>query len=105
MQIVETAIFTEQIEAELDEESYRRLQLELVRDPESGAVIRGTGGIRKVRWARKGRGKSGGTRVIYYWHRPGETIPMLLAYAKSRQEELTSGQRSTLRQVVEEELK
>ncbi len=79
--------------------------MEVVRDPEAGAVIRGTGGIRKIRWAPKGRGKSGGTRVIYYWYRPGETILMLLAYSKNRQQELTSGQRRTLRHVVEEELK
>lgn len=105
MQIIETTAFTRQIRAELDEESYRRLQLELVRDPEAGAIIRGTGGIRKIRWARKGRGKSGGTRVIYYWHRPEDTLLMLLAYGKSVQEELTPGQRKALRKVVEEELK
>jgi len=88
LQVVETSVFTKQIQAELDDESYRRLQIELVRDPEAGALIRGTGGVRKIRWARKGRGKSGGTRVIYYWHRPQDTLLMLLAYGKSAQEEL-----------------
>ncbi len=104
VQIVETSVFTNQIRAELDDESYRMLQVELVRDPESGALIRGTRGIRKIRWARKGHGKRGGIRVIYYWHRPRETLLMLLAYGKSARKDLTPEQRKRLRQVVREEL-
>lgn len=78
MQIIETSVFTRQIPAVLDEESYRLLQVELVRNPDAGALIRGTGGLRKIRWARKGRGKRGSTRVIYYWHRPAHTLLKLL---------------------------
>lgn len=52
-----------------------------------------------------GHGKSGGTRVIYYWHKPRDSLLMLLAYSKSGQEDLTPRQRKALRLLVEEELK
>ena len=102
--IIETSVFTRQIQTELDEESYRLLQVELARNPEAGALIRGTGGLRKIRWATRGRGKSGGIRVIYYWHRPRELLLMLLAYSKSVQDDLTPAQRKVLRDLVREEL-
>jgi mRNA-degrading endonuclease RelE of RelBE toxin-antitoxin system len=103
--IIETSVFTKQIQHELDDESYRLLQAELVRNPEAGAIIRGTGGLRKIRWARMGHGKSGGARVIYYWHKPRDSLLMLLAYSKSGQEDLTPRRRKALRLLVEEELK
>jgi len=102
--IIETSVFTRQIQHELDDESYRLLQAELVSNPEGGAIIRSTGGLRKIRWARSGRGKSGGTRVIYYWHKPEDSLLMLLAYSKRGQEDLTPRQRKALRLIVEEEL-
>ena len=105
MLIVETSVFTKQIGAQLDEESYRLLQAELARNPEAGALMRGTGGLRKIRWAKAGTGKSGGIRVIYYWHRPEDCLLMLLAYSKSVQEDLTPAQRKALRKLVNEELR
>jgi len=105
LQIIETSVFTRQIRAELDDESYRLLQVELARHPEAGALIRGTGGLRKIRWPARGRGKSGGIRVIYYWHRPRDSLLMLLAYSKNVQDDLTSAQRNVLRDLVKEELR
>lgn len=102
MWIAETAVFTKQIEELLDAESYRLLQLELADRPERGKVIAGSGGLRKVRWQGSGRGKQGGTRVIYYWARERQLILMLLAYAKKDQEDLTSDQLKVLRRVVKE---
>jgi len=102
--IIETSVFTKQIRAELDDDSYRLLQVELARNPEAGALIRGTGGLRKIRWAARGRGKSGGIRVIYYWHRPKDSLLMLLAYGKNVQDDLTPAQRRVLRDLVKEEL-
>ena len=67
MRFVETPIFTKIITGLLDDEDYRRLQIALLLRPEQGAIIRGTGGLRKVRWAKAGAGKRGGLRVIYYW--------------------------------------
>ena len=104
MLIIETPVFTKQIRTELDDDSYRLLQVELARNPEAGALIRGTGGLRKIRWAARGRGKSGGIRVIYYWHRPKDSLLMLLAYGKNVQDDLTPAQRRVLRDLVKEEL-
>jgi len=103
--IAETRLFTRQIRDLLSDESYRLLQLELIVDPESGSLIRESGGLRKVRWSLPGRGKSGGVRVIYYWAKHRDIILMLLAYPKNVQDTLTADQRRTLRSSVEEEFK
>jgi mRNA-degrading endonuclease RelE of RelBE toxin-antitoxin system len=103
--IVETAIFTRQIEALLSKESYRQLQVVLADDPRRGSVIPRSGGLRKLRWEGSGRGKRGGIRVVYYWVSERNLLLMLLAYPKNVQEDLTSAQLRLLRQVVEEELK
>jgi len=66
MKIIETPIFTKQLEKILDDEEYRQLQNNLVLNPDSGKIIKGSGGLRKMRWAGSGRGKRGGSRVIYY---------------------------------------
>ena len=60
----ETPVFTRQITALLDDGDYRQLQVTLALKPEAGDLIRGSGGLRKIRWAVRGRGKSGGIRVI-----------------------------------------
>ena len=81
----ETAVFTRQVDEWLDAESYRLLQLRLAADPEAGALIRGTGGLRKIRWQGSGNGKRGGIRAIYYWAGQHDVILTLLAYPKSEQ--------------------
>ncbi|MBM3736374.1 MAG: hypothetical protein FJW39_11365 [Acidobacteria bacterium] len=67
MELIETSVFTRQITELLSDDEYRRFQTELAANPALGPVIRGGGGIRKVRVAAGSRGKSGGARVIYYW--------------------------------------
>jgi mRNA-degrading endonuclease RelE of RelBE toxin-antitoxin system len=103
MLIVETAIFTRRLQALLDDEEYRLLQLHLAGQPEAGAVIKGTGGLRKVRWSVGARGKRGGVRVIYYWSRSLDRILMLLIYSKTERDDLTPGQLRILRKIVEAE--
>ena len=66
----------------LPDDDYRALQLTLALRPEQGPIIRGSGGLRKVRWGLGGRGKSGGIRVIYFWDQPQELFYMLLEYPK-----------------------
>ena len=66
MELIETSIFTRQIATLLSDEEYREFQSRIAANPELGAVIKGGGGIRKVRVAVGSRGKSGGARVIYY---------------------------------------
>ena len=90
---------------ELDDESYRQLQLALMLRPEQGPVIPHSGGLRKVRWARAGVGKRGGFRVIYYWAPKEAAFYMLFVYAKNDQGDLTPAQAKTLGRLVREEFK
>jgi hypothetical protein len=103
MVIVETSIFTRQVEALLSVEEYRKLQLELVFRPDLGAIIPGSGGLRKVRWGAQGHGKRGGVRVIYYWAVTQDRLLMLLIYAKNEQDDLSKDQLKVLRRMIEEE--
>jgi len=105
MVIRETTVFTKQVKQLLDAESYRLLQLRLVADPEAGALVPGTGGLRKIRWQGSGRGKRGGVRVIYYWAGQVDVILMLLAYPKNEQEDLAPEQKKILAALVREEFK
>lgn len=73
----------------------------LARHPKAGRIVRGTGGLRKVRFARPGKGKSGGTRVIYYFHNDTKPIFLLLIYAKADQDDLTDAQKALLKKHVE----
>lgn len=103
MVIKETSVFTKRVEKLLDTESFRLLQLRLIADPEAGDLIKGTGGLRKMRWQGSGRGKRGGVRVIYYWARGDDVILLLLVYGKNEQSDLTPQQKAVLRRLVEEE--
>jgi mRNA-degrading endonuclease RelE of RelBE toxin-antitoxin system len=105
MHFIETPIFTRRLQSLLAEEEYRELQNALIEKPESGATIRGSGGLRKLRWAAKGRGKSGGVRVIYYWFVSVEKFLMLFIYPKNEQDNLTSEQTKRMKSLVEQELK
>ena len=102
MRFIETPILTED-ELSLDE--YRQMQVALMLRPEQGAVIQGSGGLRKIRWRRAGMGKRGGLRAIYYWEPKSEVFYMLTVYRKSKQEDLSPGQLRVLRRLVAEEFK
>jgi mRNA-degrading endonuclease RelE of RelBE toxin-antitoxin system len=105
MLFIETPLFTRTVEELMPEDEYRALQRALVLRPELGALMPGSGGLRKVRWHVKDRGKRGGLRVIYYWDKKNNTIYMLFVYRKSRQEDLTPRQMKILSKLVQEELK
>jgi hypothetical protein len=66
-------------------------------------VIIGSGGLRKFRWATQGKGKRGGSRIIYYWAVAQDQLLMLLIYSKSERDDLTADQLKTLKKIVEEE--
>jgi len=105
MRFVETSIFTASLVRHLADDSYSRLQVALMLRPEQSLLIPGAGGLRKVRWAKPGRGKRGGLRIIYYWA-PAETaFYMLYCFAKNEQGELTPAQTRTLGRLVREEFK
>jgi hypothetical protein len=101
MVIVETSIFTRLINELMSDDEYRDFQEALVNRPDMGDLIRGSGGLRKVRWKLEGRGKSGGVRIIYYWVTVDDQIRMLYAYPKGKQENLTQEQLALLRKIVE----
>ncbi len=101
MMIIETPIFTKLITELMSDDEYLALQEALIMRPELGVVIKNSGGLRKLRWALQGRGKSGGVRVIYYWMNADEQLYMLLAYPKNEQENLTDAQLSALRAIVQ----
>jgi mRNA-degrading endonuclease RelE of RelBE toxin-antitoxin system len=98
---VETRIFTKRVLQLMDDESYASLQTHLAKRPEAGDLIRGSGGMRKIRWAGSGRGKRGGLRVIYYWWTAKDRISMLLVYPKNEQDDLSTDQIKLLRKALE----
>lgn len=101
MLFIETSTFTKELPRHLDDDSYAALQALLSVHPEAGDVIRGTGGIRKIRWAMPGRGKRGGSRVVYYWLTARDHIYLLTVYAKGVKDDLTPAEREAWRKAVE----
>jgi hypothetical protein len=98
---VETPAFTRRITELLEDDDYARLQGYLADHPDVGDVMEGTGGLRKVRVAMAGRGKSAGARVIYYHFVPNSHIAMLLIFAKNERENLATDQRKALQKIIE----
>ncbi len=90
----------------LDDAAFRALQHALMKDPEAGEVIEGTGGLRKTRFAdaRRGKGKRGGLRVIYYWWSAGMQFWLYTLYDKDEMTDLTPKQRKALKAMLKTEL-
>ena len=100
---VETPLFTRLIQEYLTDEDYGRLQRQLIENPKAGAVIRGSGGVRKLRWSAKGRGKRGGYRVIYYVRQPKGIIWLLTIYPKSVTESIPAHLLKRIREELADE--
>jgi mRNA-degrading endonuclease RelE of RelBE toxin-antitoxin system len=103
MRFIETPVFTRAVVELLEDEDYQSLQLALLLRPELGQVIPRSGSLRKLRWSRKGMGKRGGFRVVYFWDEPSETFYLLYVYRKNEQEDLTARQLRVLSRLVREE--
>ena len=90
----------------LDDAGFRRLQAELMKDPNAGVRIKETGGLRKLRFtdARRAKGKRGGLRVIYFWWKAGAQFWLFTLYDKDEAEDLTSAQRKALKEAIKAEL-
>lgn len=82
MIFIESPVFTADVKELLSDEEYAELQAHLLRRPDAGDLIQQTGGLRKVRWSTAGRGKRGGTRVIYYHVVSQSQIRMIVIYRK-----------------------
>ena len=102
MEFIETAKFAACLYEYLDDDSYLDLQISLIEQPDRGDLIKGGGGIRKLRFAAQGRGKSGGARIIYYWVTDAGQIYLLHIYPKSKKENLTDAEVAELRQLAKE---
>ena len=99
---IETKVFTRHLGEYLSDEEYLELQIALAKDPEAGAVIPESGGIRKLRWALPGRGKRGGLRIIYYLRSKNGVIWMLTLYPKNVAENIPSHVLRQIRREIED---
>jgi hypothetical protein len=102
MEFIETSVFTRQVTSLMSDDEYRELQNVLLDNPELGDIIKGGGGIRKLRFGLQGRGKSGGVRTIYFWKKAADQIFMLVIYPKSVKDNLTLAETEILRAYVKE---
>jgi hypothetical protein len=99
---VETNVFTKRLSALGLEESLRRLQIELLENPEAGDVEPGTAGLRKIRLGdpSRGKGKRGGARVHYLWLPHRGRIYLMFVYGKNETSALTADQKKKLKEIV-----
>jgi hypothetical protein len=106
MEFVEAPAFTKFVRNYLEDDDYSALQRYLEQNPQAGDLIPGTGGLRKLRWRDRNRGKGtrGGLRVIYYYFLSDVQIWLLTIYDKSEAVDLTAAEKKLLRQAIEIEL-
>ncbi len=104
-QFVEAPAFARFRDRYLDDDGFADLQLYLAKNPEAGDMVPGAGGIRKLRWRdpRRGKGRRGGLRIIYYCFLSEQEIWLLTLYDKEEAADLTKEERDQLRRVLETE--
>ena len=106
MEFVEAPAFTRRVAAYLTDEELNSLQVCLALNPQVGDLMVGTGGFRKMRWAdsRRGKGRRGGLRIIYYYFSSDHQIWLMTVYAKNEASDLTMQQKKVLKGAIEAEL-
>ena len=102
MIFIESKIFEKLREKYFDDESYKEFQNFLLEQPTIGDTIPGTGGLKKVRWSAKGKGKRGGVRTIYLYIVDKSHIHFLTVYAKNEMSDLTPNEKKILKAIAEE---
>ncbi len=98
--IAETPEYIRRAEKLLADTERRDVLNYLAAHPRSGDLMEGTGGVRKLRWSRGGRGKSGGVRVIYYFHNESMPLYLLTLFAKNERANLSKAERNELAELV-----
>jgi hypothetical protein len=107
MEFFEAPAFTRHIDDYLADEEYRELQSLLAENPQLGDVMPGTGGFRKLRWAdpRRGKGRRGGLRIIYFYFESKQQIWLMTLYGKDEAADLKPAEKKALRSAIEAESK
>ncbi|MCB9009192.1 MAG: transcriptional regulator [Ardenticatenaceae bacterium] len=100
---IESSIFAKYLSDYLSDDEYANLQNFLIANPEVGRIVPGSGGVRKMRWHTRGRGKSGGIRVIYYLQSRKGEIWLLTIYGKSAKENIPGHILKRLKEAFENE--
>lgn len=101
MVFIETVLFTKHLPYYLKDDEYRQLQNFLIEQPDAGALIQGTGGLRKLRWGLDNKGKRGGVRIIYYWKTEHNQIYFFTLFAKNEVSDLSAKEKKALKQMLE----
>lgn len=106
MEFIEAPAFTRHLPGYLTDDEYKEVQARLRSNPELGDLMPGTGGFRKLRWAdvRRGKGRRGGLRVIYYHFRSDHQIWLMTLYDKDEASDLTASEKKALKVSIESEL-
>lgn len=99
--VSETGEFAKRAKKYLAEDEHQALIFHLAANPSAGNVIEGTGGIRKLRWSRQGSGKSGGLRIIYFFHNERMPLYALTLYGKGEKGNLSKSERNALAKLVD----
>jgi len=102
MQVFRTKTYARSMRKLLADDEVERIENDIADDPFAWPVVPGTGGVRKARARRPGTGKSGGLRVIYYYVAEPRSLYFIVAYAKSRQTDLTTHDREAIRRFLAE---
>ena len=100
MRVFVTKTYERAVRKLLSEADRQAMEVAIAADPGGAPVIRGTGGLRKLRWSGPGRGKRGGIRTIYFHHARPEAVYLLTAYAKADRDDLSAGDRKALTRLV-----
>src|SRR6266568_5177620 len=106
MEFIEAPAFTRYLSRYLTDDEYRRLQNHLAGNPDSGDVMPGSGGFRKLRWRdpTRGKGRRGGLRIIYYYFMADQQIWLMTLYGKDEASDLTPKEKKALKSAIEAEL-
>ncbi len=102
VRVLRLEIFSKRAKKLFTETEIEDLSRFIAENPKKGSVIPGTGGLRKLRWSLRDRGKRGGSRVIYYYHVQEYMILLLSVYAKNQKEDLSKEEKRVLKAAVEE---
>jgi hypothetical protein len=100
MTVVETAVYVDRSRRCMSEREREEAVKTIAENPDCGDVLVGTGGVRKMRFAVQGRGKSGGVRIVYFFKNEGMPVFMLTVFAKNEKANLSQAERNELAKLV-----